>query len=46
MINTNLEIDSIALTEALFKLRDDGARVSIEEFIVTYAIASKGGTGD
>ncbi len=43
---TNLQIDSIALREPLFELMDNNICVSIKEFIVAYAIAGKGGTGD
>ena len=46
MDKTNLEIDRKALVKALFKLRDDNSGVSIEELIVTCAVASKGGTGE
>jgi hypothetical protein len=46
MDKTNLKIDSKALVEALFKLRNGNSRVSIEELMVTYAVASKSRTGE
>ena len=40
-----LEIDSVALAEPLFKLIDGGCGMSIEDFVLGYAVTSKGRAG-
>ena len=43
---TYLEIDSVALAEPLFKLRNGGCGMSIEDFVFTDAVTSKSRAGN
>jgi hypothetical protein len=41
-----LEIDSVALSEPLLKLRYGGGGMSVEDFVVAYTVTRKGRTSD
>jgi hypothetical protein len=44
--NGYLEIDSAALAEPLFKLRNGDGSVSVKEFKIAYAVTNKSGAGN
>lgn len=44
--NGYLEIDSAALAEPLFKLRNGNGSMSVKEFKIAYAVTNKSGAGN